>query len=353
LRQSPISDTHWKNEMIDQLPPLSPAVQMMRLINGYQVSQALHVAATLGIADLLRDGPRSSDTVADSVGANRDALYRLLRALAAVGVFHEDTGRVFSLTELGACLRADAPQPVGPWAAFIGRPYYWQVWSHLLHSVRTGKYAFPYVHGVNNWEYRVGHPEESAIFDAAMTAITSGVTEAVVAAYDFSPFSRIVDVGGGQGLLLGSVLAANAHLHGVLFDQPHVVTHADKLLREIGVSERCGITGGDFFTCVPPGDLHMLKSVLHDWSDEQAVAILRSCRSAVTPGGRVLVIERIIGAPNIAPADKFADLNMLVAAGGRERSHEEFVELFAAAGYALNRVLPTGTQLHLLEGTCI
>jgi O-methyltransferase domain/Dimerisation domain len=339
--------------MSDQLPPLSPAVQMMRLINGYQVSQALHVAATLGIADLLRDGPRSSDALADIVGADRDALYRLLRALAAVDVFHEDTDRVFSLTELGACLRSDAPQPVGPWAAFTGRPYYWQVWSHLLYSVRTGKYAFPYVHGVSNWEYRAGHPDESTIFDAAMTAITRGVTEVVVAAYDFSPFVRIVDVGGGQGLLLGSVLAANAHLRGVLFDQPHVVSQADEPLREMGVRERCEITGGDFFGSVPAGDLHMLKSVLHDWNDEQALAILRSCRAAVTPGGRVLVLERIIGAPNIAPAEKFGDLNMLVAAGRREGSHEEFVELFAAAGYALKRALPTGTQLHLIEGTCI
>jgi hypothetical protein len=336
----------------DQSSP-SPAVQMMRLINGYQVSQALHVAATLGIADLLREGPRSSDVLADNVAADRNALYRLLRALAAVGVFHEDKDRVFSLTELGACLRSDAPQPVGPWAAFIGRPYYWLVWSHLLHSVRTGKYAFPLVHGVSNWKYRTGHPEESAIFDAAMTAITRGATEAIVAAYDFSPFARIVDIGGGQGQLLGSVLAANAHLRGVLFDQPHVVSQADKLLRRMDVHKRCEITGGDFFNSVPPGELHMLKSVLHDWSDEQALAILRSCRAAVTPGGRVLVIERIIGAPNIAPADKFGDLNMLVAAGGRERSQEEFVELLAAAGYALKRVLPTGTQLHLIEGTCI
>ena len=326
---------------------------MMQLINGYQVSQALHVVATLGIADLLRNGPRSSDALADIVEADRDALYRLLRALAAVGVFHEDAGRAFSLTELGACLRSDASEPVGPWAAYIGRPYYWQVWSHLLHSVRTGEYAYPHVHGVSNWEYRVQHPEENAIFDAAMTGNTRGLTDAVVTAYDFSPFDRVVDIGGGQGQMLGSVLAANAHLRGVLFDQPQVVEQADKLLRGIGVRERCEITGGDFFASVPPGDLHMMKVVLHDWSDEQALAILRNCRAAVVPDGRLLVLERIIGAPNLAPAEKFADLNMMVAAGGRERSHVEFAELFAAAGYALKRVIPTGTHLHLIEGVCI
>jgi SAM-dependent methyltransferase len=335
--------------MTDLLSPSSPAVQMMGLINGYQVSQALHVVATLGIADLLRNGPRSSDALADVVEADRDALYRLLRALAAVGVFHEDADRAFSLTELGACLRSDAPAPVGPWAVHIGRPYYWQVWAHLLHSVRTGEYAYPHVHGVSSWEYRVQHPEENAIFNAAMTGITRGLTEAVVAAYDFAPFACVVDVGGGQGQLLGSVLAANTHLRGILFDQPQVVTQADNLLRGIGVRERCEVTGGDFFAGVPQSDLHMMKVVLHDWNDEQALAILRNCRAAVTPGGRLLVIERIIGAPNIAPAEKFADLNMLVGAGGRERSHEEFVELFAAAGYAVKRVLPTGTHLHLIE----
>jgi hypothetical protein len=339
--------------MTDYLPPPSPAVRMMQLINGYQVSQALHVAATLGIADLLRHAPRSSDALADSVGADRDALYRLLRALAAVGVFHEDADRTFSLTEMGACLRSDAPEPVGPWAAYIGRPYCWQVWAHLLYSVRTGEYAYPHVHGVSNWEYRIEHPEENAIFNAAMTGNTRGITEAVVAAYDFSPFAHIVDVGGGQGQLLGSVLTANAHPRGILFDQPQVVAQADNLLGAMGVRERCEITGGDFFTSVPPGDVHMMKVVLHDWNDEQALTILRNCRAAVMPGGRILVIERIIGAPNSAPAEKFADLNMLVAAGGRERSHEEFVELFAAAGYALKRVLPTGTHLHLIEGICI
>jgi hypothetical protein len=330
----------------------TPSSEMMRLINGYRVSQALHVAATLGIADLLRDGPQAAHALANKVGANPDALYRLLRALSAVGVFHEDDDRGFCLTELGACLCSDAPRPLAPWATLIGRPYFWQVWSHLLHSVRTGTYAYPRVHGVSNWEYRSKHPEEEAIFDAAMTALTSGITEAVAAAYDFSPFACVVDVGGGQGMLLGSVLAANEHLRGVLFDQSAVVARADKLLSEMGVRERCEISGGDFFTSVPPGDLHMLKSVLHDWNDEQALTILRSCRAAVVPGGKVLVLERVIGAPNIGSAEKFDDLNMLVAAGGRERTREEFVQLFAAAGYALRHVLPTGTQFHLIEGTC-
>jgi hypothetical protein len=326
---------------------------MMELINGYQVSQALHVAATLGIADLLRNGPLDSDTLASSAGVNRDALYRLLRALAAVGVLHEDAEQVFSLTELGTCLRSDAPEPVGPWAAYVGRPYYWQVWSHLLYSVRTGKYAFPHVHGVSNWEYRIEHPDENAIFDAAMTGNTRGLTQAIVASYDFSPCKRIVDVGGGQGQLIGSVLAANEHLHGALIDQPQVVAKADRLLHGMGVGGRCEIRGGDFFAGVPAGDLHMMKVVLHDWSDEQALAILRNCRAATTPGGRLLVIERIIGMPNVGAAEKFADLNMMVAAGGRERTLQEFVDLFAIAGYALRRVLPTGTHLQLIEGTCM
>jgi len=206
---------------------------------------------------------------------------------------------------------------------------------------------------VSGWEYRARHPKENAIFNAAMTGNTRGLTEAITAAYDFSRFTRIVDIGGGQGQLLGSVLAANAHLRGVLFDQPQVVTEADKVLHGMGVRERCEVIGGDFFAGVPQGDLHMMKVVLHDWSDEQALAILRHCRAAAAPDGRILVIERIIGAPNSAPAEKFADLNMMVAAGGRERSRDEFAYLFAAAGYALESVRPTGTHLHLIEGTCV
>lgn len=336
--------------MIEQ----NPSVELTRLVNGYQVSQAIHVVATLGVADLLRDGPRTSDDLAAVANVHPRALYRVLRALAAVGVFHEGEGRSFSLTLMGEGLRSDATDPVGPWAAFMGRPYYWQAWAHLLHSVRTGENAFRHVHGADVWEYRAQHPEEGTIFDRAMTGLSRGVAGAVVSAYDFSRFGRVVDVGGGQGALLVAILAAHPGMRGVLFDQPHVVTRAEQVLREAGVGDRCEVVDGSFFKAVPGGgDAYLLKAILHDWDDAASSAILEACRRAMRPEARLLVLERVIAPPNESPDAKFSDLNMLVAPGGQERTSDEFAALFAATGFRLAAVVPTGTRLSVIEGAPI
>jgi hypothetical protein len=329
----------------------NPAGDLMRLVNGYQVSQAIHVAATLGIADRLKDGPRSADDLAAATGTHPGSLYRLLRALAAVGVFHEDGSQRFTLTPMGDCLRSDAANPVGPWAAFIGRPYFWQAWGHLLHSVRTGENAFQHVHCADVWKYRSEHAEEGAIFDRAMTAISRGVIDAVVGSYNFGVFPCVVDVGGGQGALLAGILRSHRAVRGILFDQPHVVAGADELLRKAGVADRCEVVSGSFFERVPEGgDAYMLKAILHDWEDEAAVAILQACRRAIRPGRRLLVLERLIAPPNEQPDAKFSDLNMMVSPGGRERTREEFAALFAAADFRLVAVAPTGTRLSVIEG---
>jgi hypothetical protein len=330
----------------------NPAVELTHLVNGYQVSQAIHVAVVLGIADHLRDAPRSSGDLAAATGAHPQSLYRLLRALAAVGIFQEDGERRFSLTEMGHCLRSDTANSIAGWASLVGRPYYWQSWGHLLHSVRTGENAFRDLHGSDVWAYRSEHPEESVIFDRAMTALSRGVGGAIIAAYDFGSCGCIVDIGGGQGLLLADLLATRNSLHGILLDLPHVVSRAEALLRNKGVAERCQIVGGNFFEKVPAGgDLYMLKAILHDWGDEDAIRILRVCRRAAKPEGRLLVIERVLGAPNEAPDGKFSDLNMLVAPGGQERTREEFAALLATAGFTLARVIPTGTRHSLIEAT--
>jgi hypothetical protein len=328
-----------------------PSAELMRLVNGYQVSQAIHVAATLGIADLLKDGPRTSDDLAAATSTHPRSLYRLLRALAAVGVFHEDADRRFTLTPMGDCLRSDAPESVGPWAAFIGRSYYWDVWGHLLDSVQTGESSFPLLHGTNVWDYRSQHLEESVIFDRAMTANSRGVGDAVVAAYDFSRFRCVIDVAGGQGGLLAAIVAANPGLRGVLFDQPHVVARAEEVLRAAGVADRCDIVAGSFFEAVPEGgDAHVLKKILHDWDDATATTILQACRRAINPGGRLLIVEHVIAPPNEAPVAKFQDLNMLVSPGGQERTREEFAALFAAAGFTLTDVIPTADPASIIEG---
>lgn len=335
---------------MEQTTP-KPSVMLKRLTDGYQVSQAIHVAATLGIADLLKDGPRASDDLAAVTNTHPRTLYRLLRALASVGVFREESDRRFALTPLGDCLRSDAPEPVGGWAAFIGRPYYWQAWAHLLESVRTGENAFRHLHGTSNWEYRAHRPEEGAIFDRAMTALSRQHTASILAVYDFGRFKRIVDVGGGRGALLAAILAQNPNVRGVLFDQPQVVAHAGRLLGDAGVADRCEIAGGDFLVAVPEGgDAYALRSILHDWDEGEAVAILRTCRRAIVPEGRLLVIERIVGPPNDDRDAKFSDLNMLVSPGGQERTREEWDALFAAAGFRLTRVFPTAMGTNVIEG---
>src|SRR4051794_28717077 len=204
----------------------SPSATLRRLVNGYQVSQALHVAATLGVADRLADGPRTSDEIAAAVGAHAGSLYRVLRALASVGVLHEEDGRRFALTTVGECLRSDADEPVGGWAAMIGRPYVWRAWDGLLDSVRTGESAFERLHGVDPWTYRTRDPEEGAIFDRAMGDITRRAQRSTLAAFDFSRFGTVVDVGGGNGALLVALLRAHPQMRGVVLDLPHTIAAA-------------------------------------------------------------------------------------------------------------------------------
>jgi hypothetical protein len=309
---------------------------LLRLINGYQVTQAIHVAVTLDVPDRLAQGPLTADELAAAADAHPPSLYRLLRALAAVGILHEDAERRFALTVLGEGLRRDAPDSPAGWAAFVGRPYHFGAWSHLLHSVRTGETAFKAVHGVDTWTYRAEHPEEGETFDAAMTALSRRVTAGVLEAYDFSRYGLIVDVGGGRGALLSAILARHPGARGILFDQPGVVAGAQP-------GERCEVVGGSFFERVPEGaDAYILKSILHDWEDAPAIAILRSIRQAAAPGSAVLVIERQLGPPNAEPAAKLSDLNMLVGTGGRERTLDEYAALLDAAGYAIAGETPAG-----------
>jgi SAM-dependent methyltransferase len=325
-------------------PPEPPTVALRRLVNGYQVTQAIHVAATLGIADLLRDGPLSSDELAAATSTHAESLRRVLRALASVGVLHEDGDDRFALTEIGACLRSDAPDPVGGWAAFAGRPYHFAAWSNLLHGVRTGENPFRAVHGADVWEYRAAHADEGAVFDRAMTDLTRRANRHLLEAYDFSALGSIVDVGGGHGALVAALLAAYPRLRAVLFDLPHVVADAPALLESAGVAARCDVVGGSFFDDpLPAGaDASLLKAVLHDWEDDDALRIVRACRAAAGPDALALVVDRDRGGPNEDPEAKLSDLNMLVGTGGRERTRDELATLLAEGGFALQRAIPTG-----------
>jgi hypothetical protein len=271
---------------------LSPRDTLWRMTTAYQVSQAIHVAATLGIADLLEPGPKRADELAEATGTHESALYRILRALASVGVFTEETDGRSGLTPLAEHLRTDAPGSLRSWAMFMGRPYVFASWGHLMHSAKTGEPAFPEVYGTTAWEYRAAHPEESAIFNAAMTGLSGAEAEAVVRSYDFSAINVLVDVGGGEGALLAAILAANPNLRGILFDQPHVVADAGPLLEQAGVADRCEVVGGSFFEAVPEGaDAYLLKSIVHDWDDASAIEILRKCRAAMAEPQAVVAAE--------------------------------------------------------------
>ena len=325
------------------------ALELHRLLNGFEVTQAIHVAAVLGVADHIEAEPRPIAEIAAAVDAHAGALYRLLRALAALGIFREHDDRRFSTTAMGACLRVDSPHPVGPHAIFVGQKNQWDAWAGLLHSVRTGENAFRAVHGMSSWDYRTRHPEQNAIFNAAMTGNSRRVEEAIVAAYDFGRFRRVADIGGGQGSLLATLLQANDKLHGLLFDLPHVVATASPLIAAAGVANRCELVGGDMLVSVPGGcDAYVMKYVVHDWADEPCRRILRSCHAAMTRDARLIVIDRLLGAPNEDPAVKLADLHMLVGPGGQERTLAEFAALFHAERLRIAEVRPTGSPVSLL-----
>lgn len=331
---------------------IDPEQALHELINGYQVSQAIHVGACLRLADHLADGPKTSGDLAVMTDTDASALYRLLRALAAAGVLREAEDRMFSLTPVGQYLRTDIAGSRQAWAAFIGRPAVWEAWGHLLHSVRSGQNAFLHVHGMDVWGYRASNTEEGTIFDSAMREGSVRTFKALAAAYDFGQFNRIVDVGGGNGSFLAGILAANPSTSGVLFDQTHVIAGARKVLELAGVVSQCEVIGGSFFDRVPPGaDAYILKFILHDWTDEQAVAILRTCRRAMTRDGKLLVIERVVAPPNEGLEGKLSDLNMLVNAGGRERTEGEFAALLDSAGFQLRSVSTLVGHPAVIEAT--
>ncbi|HEY6406573.1 MAG TPA: methyltransferase [Ktedonobacteraceae bacterium] len=330
---------------------LPPPLALRQLIQGFQVTQCIYVAARLGIADLLKEGPRSSEELAQATAAHAPSLYRVLRLLTAVGILTEGDTYNFALTPLGTYLQTGVPGSLRNTVLAYGDTVMWQVWGDLLHSVETGEPAYQHVFGLTAWEYRAQHPETARLFDNFMTELTARVAPAVAAGYDFSATSTLVDVGGGHGQMLVSILQAYPTLHGVLFDLPHVVKGASPLLEVAGVSGRCEVIGGDVFTAVPAGyDTYMLSRVIHDWDDERAIAMLTRCFQAMKPQGKVLLVERVILAvetPDVLILE--SDVQMLVATGGKERTEAEYRTLLKAAGFELTRIIPVITPYYIIE----
>jgi len=331
----------------------APHSVMLNLTIGHWIARLVHVAAKLKLADLLKDGPRTVQHLAEATGVQTSALYRALRALASAGVFAETTGGRFKLTPLAATLQSDVPGSLHAWALMINERYHWDSWLELLHGIKSSEVPFIKAHGVLAFEYLDKHPEDLAIFGASMTSLSVTENPAVAAAYKFSGFGTLVDVGGGHGSLLATILKANPKLRGVLFDQPSVIERAqkDQHVTAQGIAERCTLESGSFFESVPAGgDAYIMKYVLHDWNDEQCVKILGNCRAAMNAKGRVLVVDNVIPPGNDPNWGKLLDIQMLVI-GGRERTKKEFAAMFTAAGLKLKRIVPTQCPLSIVEGT--
>ncbi len=328
-----------------------PSQTLRQSIMGFRTTQLIYVAARLGIADLLEDGPKSPQSLASAAGVDARALHRVLRALASMGIFAETEAGDFQLTPLARPLLRDSPESVRGLALLYGDEWLWHAYGATLYSVRTGSPAFNDVHGKELFEYLGEHPEAGATFDQAMSSYTGQEAAALVAAYDFSEVATLVDVGGGQGALLTAILKSNQGMRGVLFDVGAVVARAQALLAGEGMEARCDRVAGDFFTSVPSGgDLYLLKSVIHHWDDASSLTILRNCRQAMGDHGRILLAERVI-APGNAPSEaKLLDINMLVVTGGCERTASEYRQLFRDASFELTQIIATRSPISLIEG---
>ena len=324
-------------------PPPSQEAGMIQMITGFWVSRAIYTAAKLGIADLLKSGPKSIDELATATASHPQSLHRMMRALASVGVFLELEGRRFATSPLSETLEADRRGSLRYFAmSELGQEHF-SAWEEFPHSVRTGGMAFTEKFKQPVWEYYAEHPEEAAIFNRSMSTLTEWVTAAILMAYDFSTFHKIVDIGGGQGAFLTAMLSAAPSAHGVLFDAPQVIAGATR-------SERFEHVAGNFFESVPAGgDLYTLKMILHDWNDDQCVAILSNIRKAIAPGGKVVIVETVLGPGPDAVFKNFLDLNMMVMTGGCERTEDDYRKLLEKAGFKLNRVIPTGSPMSIVE----
>lgn len=324
--------------------------QLRQMIMGFRLTQMISVAAQLGIADQLRDGPQTPAALAAAVGADEATLYRLLRALGSLGIFAETPAGTFVLTPLAELLRSNVPGSLRGVAMLYGETWLWQAYGELLHSVRTGQTAFEHAHGMKLFDYLDQHPAAAETFHAAMTGFTGLEIPAILAAYRFPEAGSVIDLGGGQGTFMAALLAAYPKLAGTVFDLPDVLAQAKERLAAAGVAARASFIDGNFFEAVPEGhDVYLLKRVIHDWNDREVVQILRSCRRACGPDAQLLVIERVIPAGNVPAEAKLFDINMLVSSGGKERSEQEYRTLFQQAGFEVTQVLPTSSLISVIE----
>jgi len=324
--------------------------RLRRMITAYWTSRAIYVAAKLRVADRLADGPRSAEDLAAEADVAPRPLYRVLRALASVGIFAEEADGRFRLDPLAELLRQDGPESLWAFAVTVGEEMY-RSWDGVLETVRTGETAFERIYGRPFFDYLGEHPEQARIFDAAMVDYSSRAMEEMLDAYDLSGVETLADVGGGLGSNLARALGRYPAMRGVLFDLPAVVERARPRLEAAGVAGRCALEVGSFFETAPGGaDAYLLGSILHDWDDAKAGRILANLRRAIPAGSRLLLLEHVLPLGDGLPFGKLLDLHMMLVLGGHERTEAEFRQLFAAHGFRLTRVVPTAGDFSVVEG---
>lgn len=328
-----------------EIPPHS---QMMQYILGKWISRPIGLVASLGIPDLLASGTRSVEQLAEATDTHTDSLYRILRALAAIGVFHEDEQKRFSLTPLGECLKSDGLRYQ---AMLFDSEWHDRAWSELEHAVKSGESAFDKAFGKPTFEWLVEHPEQARIHGMAMAGNLGPRTEAIIQSFDFEKYNFVVDVGAGNGMLIAAIATNNPKIQGLAVDLPHVTKEAEKQLTAAGVSDRCSAESCDFRNNVPAkGDLYILSNILHDWDDNNCQTILNNCREAMASDARLLIVEFLVPPANVFSPAKLLDVEMMVmSGGGRERTENEFRELLGEVGLRIEKVTPLATGEALIE----
>ncbi|MBD1845949.1 methyltransferase [Cyanobacteria bacterium FACHB-63] len=322
---------------------VTPQETMLNLISGFWLARSLYLAAKLGVADLFDDQPKTIAQLAAETNTDAGSLYRLLRALASVGVFTEVSDQCFALTPLAATLQSDSPGSMR-YAVMAQMGYDHSLgWSNGLHSLKTGEIAFDHAAGIPIWQHFAQHPEDGQIFSQSMSSMGTAIAQAVVAGYDFSQFNTIVDIGGAQGSLISTILQANPHLKGILFDLPEIIAN-------VSVDKAIQPVAGNFFESVPTGgDAYMMRWIIHDWDDQKSSIILKNCHRAMPSHGKLLLVESILPPDNEPSPAKFIDVIMLLMTGGRERTEAEYRSLLRSNGFELTQVIPTSSMLSIIE----
>ena len=340
----------WSDMMTNESQKQSPSPEpLFKMIIGGFVQQAISVVSKLGIPDLLKEDPKTIEELASRTNSHTPTLYRLMCALSSIGLFQEVDKAWFEITPLGTYLQKDVEGSVRGMAIMVGEKWHRNAWDNLLYSVQTGETAFHKVHSKNIFDYMSEHPEAGEVFNNAMSDL-SKLIEPVLDYYDFTNFNRVIDVGGGHGSLMEGILNRSPNIKGTVYDLPFVIEGTKKYIQNIGLENRCECLPGNFFDSVPSdGDAYVLKSIIHDWHDDEAISILQNCRKGILENGKLILIEAVIEPGNHPHLMKFFDLDMIILAKGKERTQIEFKELLEKSGFKLTKIIPTPTVLSIIE----